>query len=60
MNPEELQREVLNELRWEPSVNAAEIGVTPGEVAIAWVLTLLTFGYLLPWAIAATRGGGSA
>ena len=25
-------------------------------VAIAWVATLLTFGYMLPWAIAATRG----
>lgn len=26
------------------------------EVAIAWVLTVVTVGYLLPWAIAATRG----
>src|SRR3954447_26156996 len=26
------------------------------EVAIAWILTVLTLGYLLPWAIAATRG----
>ena len=26
------------------------------EVAFAWVLTVLTGGYLLPWAIAATRG----
>jgi hypothetical protein len=26
------------------------------EVAVAWVLTVLTLGYLLPWAIAATRG----
>ena len=25
-------------------------------MAIAWVLTVLTLGYLLPWAIAATRG----
>lgn len=25
-------------------------------VAIAWILTVLTFGYFLPWAIAATRG----
>lgn len=31
MNPEDLQRAVLNELRWEPSVNAAEIGVTATE-----------------------------
>ncbi len=26
------------------------------EVALAWILTVLTVGYLLPWAIAATRG----
>src|SRR4051812_40931375 len=26
------------------------------EVAIAWVLTVLSLGYMLPWAIAATRG----
>ncbi len=26
------------------------------EVAIAWILTVLTLGYMLPWAIAATRG----
>lgn len=26
------------------------------EVAIAWVVTVLTLGYMLPWAIAATRG----
>lgn len=27
-----------------------------GEAAIAWVLTVFTLGYFLPWAIAATRG----
>jgi hypothetical protein len=26
------------------------------EVAVAWILTVLTIGYMLPWAIAATRG----
>ena len=26
------------------------------EVAIAWIVTVLTLGYMLPWAIAATRG----
>jgi fumarate reductase subunit D len=26
------------------------------EVAIAWVITVLTLGYMLPWAVAATRG----
>jgi hypothetical protein len=26
------------------------------EITFAWILTVLTLGYLLPWAIAATRG----
>lgn len=26
------------------------------EVALAWVSTVLTLGYMLPWAVAATRG----
>ena len=26
------------------------------EVAVAWILTVLSLGYMLPWAIAATRG----
>jgi len=26
------------------------------EVTIAWIITVLTLGYMLPWAIAATRG----
>ncbi len=26
------------------------------EVALAWILAVLTLGYLLPWAVAATRG----
>jgi Superinfection immunity protein len=26
------------------------------ELALAWILTVLTLGYFLPWAIAATRG----
>ena len=30
--------------------------VSAVEVAFAWGLTVLTGGYLLPWAIAATRG----
>ena len=29
-------------------------------VAVAWVVTVLTFGYMLPWAIAATRGKSNA
>jgi hypothetical protein len=28
----------------------------PVQVIIAWVVTVLTVGYMLPWAIAATRG----
>ena len=30
--------------------------INGAEVAIAWVVTVLTLGYRLPWAIAATRG----
>ncbi|MDQ2839366.1 MAG: superinfection immunity protein [Actinomycetota bacterium] len=26
------------------------------EIAFAWIFTILSLGYLLPWAIAATRG----
>jgi hypothetical protein len=28
----------------------------PVQMAVAWVLTILTVGYFLPWAVAATRG----
>jgi hypothetical protein len=27
-----------------------------GQAVVGWILTLLTGGYMLPWAIAATRG----
>lgn len=27
-----------------------------GHIAVAWVVAVLTLGYMLPWAIAATRG----
>ncbi|WP_336921013.1 superinfection immunity protein [Aquipuribacter sp. SD81] len=44
-----------------PAVRTAQ-GVAPyrprvggGHIAIAWVITVLTLGYMLPWAIAATR-----
>lgn len=30
--------------------------IDSGVVIVAWVLTVLTSGYLLPWAVAATRG----
>jgi hypothetical protein len=26
------------------------------SIVIAWMITLLTFGYMLPWAVAASRG----
>lgn len=28
----------------------------PIQTVVAWILTILTAGYMLPWAIAATRG----
>jgi hypothetical protein len=30
------------------------------QAIIAWILTVFTFGYMLPWAIAATRGKSNA
>lgn len=30
------------------------------RVALAWVLTLVTCGYLFPWAVATTRGKSNA
>ena len=30
--------------------------ISSAEVVIAWVITCLTLGYMLPWAVAATRG----
>lgn len=39
----------MSQIRTDSRVNAA-------EVAIAWIITAVTFGYMLPWAIAATRG----
>lgn len=31
-----------------------------GQTALAWILTIFTLGYFLPWAIAATRGKSNA
>jgi hypothetical protein len=31
-------------------------GANAAEVVIAWIVTIVTLGYMLPWAIAATRG----
>ncbi len=28
----------------------------PFQTVLAWIVTILTAGYMLPWAIAATRG----
>jgi hypothetical protein len=32
----------------------------PVQTVIGWILTVLTLGYFLPWAIAATRGKSNA
>lgn len=34
--------------------------VDPAHVTIAWIVAVLTLGYMLPWAIAATRGKSNA
>jgi hypothetical protein len=39
-----------------PGLPATDQSTNGAEVAIAWIATLLSLGYLLPWAIAATRG----
>lgn len=31
-----------------------------GQATTAWIVTILTLGYMLPWAIAATRGKSNA
>jgi hypothetical protein len=31
------------------------VAVSDTQIAVAWVLTAVTLGYMLPWAIAATR-----
>ena len=46
--------------RYQPAFQApvvmTDARTNGAEVAIAWILTVLTLGYMLPWAIAATRG----
>jgi Superinfection immunity protein len=44
------------------SVTAATVrlSVTGTHIVIAWFLTAATFGYLLPWAVAATRRKSNA
>lgn len=42
---------------WQaPAVLTDRRDVGTAVVVIAWVVAVLTFGYMLPWAIAATRG----
>ncbi len=31
-------------------------GASPGAVVLAWIIALLTVGYMLPWAVAMSRG----
>jgi hypothetical protein len=46
----------------QPSYASPYLGVTTdartngAEIAFAWVFTICTLGYFLPWAVAATRG----
>ena len=40
----------------QPGMLATNQRTNSAEVAVAWVLTVLSGGYFLPWAIAATRG----
>jgi T4 superinfection immunity protein len=38
-----------------PATYAPRVAVSDAHIALAWVCTVLTLGYLLPWAVAATR-----
>lgn len=42
------------------STATVRLSVTGTHIVIAWFLTAATFGYLLPWAIAATRHKSNA
>jgi hypothetical protein len=39
-----------------PAIPNGDRGTNSAEVIIAWIVAVVTFGYMLPWAIAATRG----
>lgn len=39
-----------------PMALVSDARTNPAEIAIAWILTVFSLGYLLPWAIAASRG----
>lgn len=44
---------------YQPAFQAPPVMIPPkgrGAVAIAWILTVLSGGYMLPWAVAVTRG----
>lgn len=43
-----------------PVVPATDQRTDTAHIVIAWVFTVFTFGYMLPWAIAATRGKSNA
>ena len=43
--------------RWQPpNPLVTDRSEKPGQMIVAWVLTVFTIGYFLPWAIAASRG----
>jgi hypothetical protein len=43
----------MSQIRTDARINGA-------QVAVAWIIALLTVGYMLPWAVAATRGKPNA
>lgn len=42
--------------QWSYPPVVTDARTNPVEVIIAWILTVITLGYMLPWAVAATRG----
>ena len=41
---------------YQPPMIITDSRTNPVEVTVAWIVTVLTLAYMLPWAIAATRG----
>lgn len=39
----------------EPTVSIVSAGPSTALVVVAWIIAILTLGYMLPWAIAAAR-----
>lgn len=45
---------------YAPLAPAPPVNVTSGSPGVAWVLAILTLGYMLPWAVAVSRGRPNA